>query len=451
MVVFNLKKFTQDSAQSLEFVTFWMNSIRLHAADAPALLIGTYLDELTTSQKKRRKKLGEINSELIKALAAYPQLVQNRKDRLSFFPISNKENFGLDKVKAQIGESSDKQEFIHRRINMNWLRCLDLITEEEHGSWVSLKKVGIFAAKLGIDGEAEISTMLKLFHELGVIIHFDSTDALQQVIVISPQWLIDQISLVIRDKELHAHNDAVMYEVGLEEDYNTLNEQAVASFDLLHYFWGGEKVQFFIDLMRHTLLLSEWKYGNKELEKSYLVPCLLDDGMGDTPIPKDNVIKCKFDFGNTFLPDGCFQRLLCLCVGYFHDFAFADGNTSPSEGQHDPVIHSSFAKIYLSSTDSALYLKRNKDHILLAIQGDVSAKKYLSVIRTMLRKINEDTMDSGLKWSVLLEEKPDVFIPELNARRRKLAPWFSSATKAEDDDKKEEERRRNIDLFLSDS
>ena len=58
------------------------------------------------------------------------------------------------------------------------------------------------AAECGVK-EAEIPKILSLFHELGLLIHLTKTQKLAKIVVTRPQWLIDMLTLVLRDGELH--------------------------------------------------------------------------------------------------------------------------------------------------------------------------------------------------------------------------------------------------------
>ena len=411
---------------------FWLNSIRLHASEAPVLLVGTYLDQISTTDVQ------EINAELQLPLQPFTQIVANKEDGLQFFPISNKEGKGIDSLRKQTVATSSEQAFVHQMIHMRWLRCLDLITEESNGPWIPIATVKEFAVELGITTDAELDSMLEMYHELGVIIHFNSTNALQEVVVINPQWLIDEISKIIRDKEIHGHDVRELAAAGLEDDYNELNANAIASFDLLLYFWGKDKQQFFIDLMRHTLLLSDWNYGYDRSDKAYLIPSLLEESEEVPTLNPEELHICKFDFAEGFLPDGCFQRLLCLGSGSFQQ----DGSDSAKK---PPLIYRSYAEWYLGPEGEAVYLKRGDDHILFAVQKDGGAAKHLAVIRTMLRKINEDTMDGGLKWSLQFMDPTGAYVSEEVAKKEKLSPWFAESNIAVDD----ATALLNLDKFLN--
>jgi GTPase SAR1 family protein len=87
--MFNMESLIGSDAQreqALEFLTFWINSIRLHASEAPFLLVGTRKD--TVSSPEQHKRIDEILSCDLQ-LDRICKLVSNVKEDLLFFPIDN--------------------------------------------------------------------------------------------------------------------------------------------------------------------------------------------------------------------------------------------------------------------------------------------------------------------------------------------------------------------------
>lgn len=97
--------------------------------------------------------------------------------------------------------------------------------------------------------------------------------------------------------------------------------QVFESIDILEYLWRNSKVEFLIDLMSRTLLISQWKFGDRE-ETMYLVPSLFLKE--NEKLEKDTTTfdgrTCRFDFSEFFLPIGVFQRLMCLCVSHRYSY-----------------------------------------------------------------------------------------------------------------------------------
>mmetsp|Transcript_935 Transcript_935/g.1170 ORF Transcript_935/g.1170 Transcript_935/m.1170 type:complete len:99 (-) Transcript_935:12-308(-) len=82
---------------------------------------------------------------------------------------------------------------------MKWVLLLDeiLLKKEETNFLTMLEAKEIGASeKVGIKNTAVLDDALKFFSNSGIIVHFDSTEALKNLIVIQPDWLIFSIGKV---------------------------------------------------------------------------------------------------------------------------------------------------------------------------------------------------------------------------------------------------------------
>ena len=420
LVVFNVATFLSDQDTAMEFLRFWMHSIRLHAKDAPIIIIGTHADAISEDRAAAESIEKVLNAELQK----FSQIRRNKQHGLTFFGLDNRTSAGISVIRAEIEAASQKQTFLHYKVSIRWLRCLDMLTADQEVAKVSLTQVREIAKEAGVTTSREVAEMLGLFHELGVIIHFTSTVALEKLIVTNPQWLIDELGKVIRDKTIHKVNVDEIKQAGLLSDLDALHSIGIASLDLLQFFWGREATDFFVDLMLRTLLMSDWPYVSQQ-DKSFLIPSLLPERRLDHTEP---CASCKLCFSEDFLPDGYFERLVCLSLGF--------------SGRHytanQPTIGKSFAKFCLAGEKDVVYLERVGAEILLENTQESLSVKDLSIIQSIMRKINSDVMGSGLKWRVLYRDKQtNKYVEEEQAKEMRLAPWFgetkpgAQATKAE--------------------
>mmetsp|Transcript_33588 Transcript_33588/g.41269 ORF Transcript_33588/g.41269 Transcript_33588/m.41269 type:complete len:212 (+) Transcript_33588:71-706(+) len=191
--------------------------------------------------------------------------------------------------------------------------------------------------------------MLNLFHELGTVIYFTATSALQRTVITDPQWLITKLSKVIRDERLHGFDENELERLGLLDELRNLFSNAIVSEDLLEYFWHDEHKEYLLDLMRRTMLLSDWDFEDQRNMKTrlFIIPSMLKQepyspGNLQTSTNQDTESTekvCVLDFGDSFLPSGVFERLVCLCVAI-------------SSSQNDaaaPFLWSSSAKVWFSA------------------------------------------------------------------------------------------------------
>ena len=206
----------------------------------------------------------------------------------------------------QLNSQLENDPAMKQEVSIRWMAFLDeLLSHKKSRSYLTLNgDVSNIANKLGLSKQ-EQEIALTLFHERGLIIHLTATETLRKIVIIKPQWVIDALGKVIRDSTIHV--DMPQYERdGLIEDAQLLFNKGIASRDLLGYLWNYDQTEFFIDLMKRTMLMSDYHQDN------FLIPSILKENkdMGDVDT------RCVIDFSATFLPHGVFQRLACLCVEY---------------------------------------------------------------------------------------------------------------------------------------
>ena len=406
LVVFDMTKALAQDEGAMEFLKFWLNSIRFHAEEAPILMVGTFGDKL--KDPKDVEKVETIIAPLVKKSR---QIVKNDKEEsgLSFFPINNKEKKGIPELRKMIEAVTVEQDFVELEVSIQWMRALDVVLEAKD-NYVSLTKMKAIGNKVGIKAATEVEEMLKLFHELGVILHFTATVNLAEVVTTKPQWLIDAVSRVIRDPKLHPFERKSFKEAGLLDDLNRLHNEGFASRDLLEHLWEKERVDFLIDLMRKLLLLSSWQF--EEEKDQFLIPSMIRD----SKTASNDGVTARFDF--EFLPIGVFERLVCLAVDYSSS---QDDSPKPSLGKESSLVF--FGK------DSSIGMTRKADVVEIAVQNKAEAPKILDIVMAMMRKLNEDVMNGAINTTITLEGEDGKFVELDSARKSKLQPWFEAEKK----------------------
>jgi len=437
LLVFDMRQFLghTESAmnESIYNLKFWLNSVRIHAPKAPIILVGTFSDEVSDFSALR-----EVNSVVERIVRGYEQVVPNEHESLLFFPIDNTCGEGKHDIAEAIELVTREQRFIHRKISLKWLRCLDLINEESK-PWLSLDVVKSLARSVDITSQSEVAEMLGLFNELGAVVYIPATGALRKIVTKDPQWLIDCLSKVIRDGKLHQFDMLEIEKAGLRADVDNLFERAVVSLDLLHFLWEKEEVDYLLDLMKRTLLLSDWSSGssgNGGAEKSFLVPSLLSNVKFESGkiSPMSGKYMFVFDFASQWLPIGVFERLICLAVAH-------SNNTSPSRA---PVLSNNVCTIWFGQ--EWIELTRDEEGISCVLDKPDIAATTLSMLNSMLTKIHHDVMNGRLAWEVKIKTSKG-FISWDEAKKRVLRPWFpveSTIIRS----KEGEIRSLNLDSFL---
>jgi len=416
LLVFDIREVLQTDTreEALDNMSFWLRSINLHAPSAPVMLVGTFSDTV-----QKREQMLFVDKAVEEAVLPFSQLARNETENLSFLPIDNKTSSGIVALRLMIERVTRNDEAVNDSVSMRWILLLDEILSKrnEDRNFLTLTDVKELGARVGVNQAEEIEAALRLYHERGMLIHLTSTEILKNIVTIVPQWLVASLSKVIRDDDVHSLDIQNYRAVGLEEDVERTFNEALASRDFLEYVWPKSQVDFFIELMRQTLLLSLW---NCSKEKYYLVPSLLKNIYQGPRITGACIV---FDFSNGFLPKGLFQRLLCLCIEYT-----SMRNSAAAKQMSKPEVYQNFCSMPFDR-DHMMYLEEDStlQLITVIVQDETQAARTLEIVLSMIRKINCDVMGSGLKWKTLLEDvETGNLVNLVSARESRLSPWFDT-------------------------
>jgi len=432
LLIFNMNELLLKTEESVDYLKFWLNSKKIHAPSAPLFLAGTFLDKLES-----KDDIATVNSILAKLVAEF-MFVRNESDGLYFFPLSNQDDTGVGLLRSEIEHVTRRQEYVNRAVSLQWMQCLDSMltrAKEMDVSWLKLQSVRKLGKEAGIKSLSEIDVMLELFHELGVLVHLTATANLKDIIVTNAQWLVDSISKVIRDGEIHRYSDKEEAEIenaGIMDDVNRLFKNALASRDLFDYFWDRDAVEFLLDLMRRTLLMGDWKFGNEK--DLYLIPSMLTDvdpnGWSNTQLDEKKLYQCWFEPSIGFLPIGVFERLICLAIAH-------SANTFDStENIKEPILRKNFNRVWFGPDCEVILESKHgsdsqADMIMMSLDNPERAQRVFTVIVSMLQKVTADFTVNSFDWNIFVDSDAESRerIPLRVARKRKTKPWFSEKKK----------------------
>mmetsp|Transcript_14495 Transcript_14495/g.16931 ORF Transcript_14495/g.16931 Transcript_14495/m.16931 type:complete len:909 (+) Transcript_14495:324-3050(+) len=413
LLVFDIRQLIgswETRRKALKSIKYWLSSKSLYAPGAPIVVVGTFKDAI----KDRDDYLESVNFMLQLILAHHPQYVKNKQDELVFFPVENRTQEGIKLLAQTIENVTRQQDFVKRNVSIRWLRCLDYILEENAESWTTYSRVKFLSKLVGIESSEEISQMLSFFHELGVLVHFTGTPELNNIVITNPQWLVSEICKVLRDSKLHRYYMLSLVPQTLSSDVEALFSHGLASRDLLSKLWEEDKVDFMLDMLRQVLLLSDWKFTGKDT--LYLIPSLL--GYRETrtyirPLLPLEGFRGVFDFSESFLPIGVFERLVCLCVMY------SGRNTESVQ----PSLRSGVCIISFGY-ECKIHMYERKEKIHFIITNSVTPLDHLQIILAMMRKLKTEAVSPP--WSLELDVNGE-FISHEKVKRSRLFPWCRSS------------------------
>ena len=395
------------SDRYVDYLRFWLNSVRMYADRAPLLLVGTFLDALDA-----KRDLTLVQSRL-EALVKIKSCVGNKRAGLTFFPVDNKNRLGISELREHIDVAVKGQDHVRQPVSILWMKCLDKLMEMKDQSWVRFKTVKELARECRIRSSNEIKRMLRFFHQLGVLLYFTSTELLRDIVILDPQWMIDSISKAIRQPRTHEVDHALVAKVGLTKDMETLHRDGLASRDLLEFLWTKQQAEILLDLCRSLLLMSNWSF-HRASDRTYLVPSMVQKRMPEEPF---QARFCEFDFSPSYLPIGVFERLVCMAV-----------NSLGTSQSSSPDLKKNYVRLATAGPDPAnLILRRKKQVITMYVTREGAAKECFHAVAAMLKKLKDEILGAKLQWEVyFVNGETGVRSPIREAKRLKLRPWFEN-------------------------
>jgi GTPase SAR1 family protein len=410
MVVFDMKKLSneQTKASALEFVEFWLNSVKLHSPDAPIIIVGTRGDEI--SSPEQHDAINRVLRDKIK-MASFKVMPNDDGGRgLYFFPVDNCKTSPtrLAHLRSVVQKAALELPSIHQKVPLAWLKILDDLVMSKK-QYESLDNVVELAAEYGVSAN-QTKEMLRVLHELGVLVHQRATERLFQTVVLEPQWLLNKLAAVIND-ERHSqatHFDEKLRRLKLGDVFAEYRKSGVATRELLEFLWDNNQVDYLVDFMKETMLLCDFK---KKGQKMFLVTSLMVQDREDEPLDIDEFnggLSCVLDFSNFFLPKGVFQRLVSTCASF--------GFQEPELSRHIAVVH--------LKEDPVALIEEKKQIRIRLLPNSEGGSKSLQLLISMFREQCEQLM-KNLPWKLLLQlpENDQVYVDYqeiLDARKAAL-------------------------------
>ncbi|GBG35279.1 Ras-related protein Rab-27A, partial [Hondaea fermentalgiana] len=172
MVVFDMQELLDEQDQAVKYLSFWLNSIKLHASNAPIILVGTHYDQASNDENV-------VEEILVKNLSVdeNENIVPNSAENLSFFPIDNmsREPGHASELRAAVEFSASSLDAVSQKISLRWLKVLDDLLKLDC-DYVPFDTVQELATKYHAGDQTD--ELLSFFHELGMLVHLRATDTL---------------------------------------------------------------------------------------------------------------------------------------------------------------------------------------------------------------------------------------------------------------------------------
>ena len=437
-LVFDMREVLKNEDDAVEYLQFWLKSIALHAPSAPIVLVGTYRDVVGDS---KWKPIDTVLRDRVNVVAEYTeQLIPNGDNDLTFFPVDNRNDNGLTDVQEAILVALTDKPFMQYPVPLSWISCLDelLHTETSTTGFLHLQEVEKIARKHRVKETSEVRLMLSFFHEIGSLFYFYRSKNLRDIVIVDTQWLVDALTCLIFDNDIHT-SSIFSLPKSLRADEEMFMNTGVLSERLRKEKWKNgayppDIQQKLLSLMEDMLLLCKWPW--HERQGAVLVPSILLSERSLKTLAEKQAVEdvrklkgpsCEIDFGSSFLPDGLFQRLVCLCATFSEIFS--------DESQDPPTVRGRAALIdFGEAVTFGMQYVVAENKIVLAVAEEESrpgaAPKLVKHLNSMLEALKDDFMGRNLVWQLNLNSsaRPELFVAYerlLDARKvQKQKPAF---------------------------
>ena len=408
LLCFDMSKIILD--KQLSYLRFWLKSIEVHASGAPVLLVGTHKDAV--SSPADHQLINELLQDSLK-LHENDQIRPCEDPKLYFFPLDN--TMGntdpiVEALRRAIEQAARKDEkgYIDEELPLNFLETLDALKGPPYRH---LEEVVKIALENGIENRQSVIMMLYTFHELGVLLHFVAEEScyeayrlldaelpgpsaattavgfaqpaslVEDFVVLDPQWLLNNLTLIIRDRELHPDGLDLDAESELfRSDWKEFLDKAIISELVLRTLWrtlDEQEQNFLTDLMQNIGLACRWPW---EVNKDcYLIPSLLREGSLDESRIQSCATHFILDFSKFCLPASFFPDLLCRAVASSLEYAaggaleeIAKWAQEHGREEEAPTVTRSHACVSFASTSIHLAVDSPRNRIMIGIDEKTS-------------------------------------------------------------------------------
>ena len=204
-------------------------------------------------------------------------------------------------------------------IPIKWLKFekeLQAMSKEGH-KWISLETAtSIASERCNVVDTEEFKTLLNFLHDKRILIHFDDTPELNELVVLDPQWLVDVFKKVITVKPYNRQSKK------FTELWRKLENKGILDEKLLEQVWGPlfddrATCDSLLQIMGKFNLLCPWPSSDSPCGKQYLVPSMLrthppEDIMNLVEVASRRIPPLFLKFESGQVPPGLFPRLVLL-------------------------------------------------------------------------------------------------------------------------------------------
>ena len=332
---------------NFDYLDFWMSSLASLVSDWPlaslkkfpaVFLVCTHADQPYCDRNPfelAHEIFGDLKSKPYGAHLFDVFCVDNTKSG------TESECKEIMRLRAKVRVVSKELPHVIEPIPIKWLKyekALRALKESDH-KFISRERAKEIAAKFCNINDHEVQTVLTFLHDLRVLIHFDDSPELNELVFLDIQWLIDVFKNVVTVRAYPVERDfAPLWE--------KLEKKGILEENLLKHVWNSlvpqkKTHESLIAIMEKFSLMCPWPSSDDLCNKHYLVPSMLrtlppkqiSSLVDSAQLPS---LFLKFDTGR--VPPGLFPRLV---------LEFFQWCRKEFSGVDLPKTYNNFARFYI--------------------------------------------------------------------------------------------------------
>ena len=347
-----------------DYLDFWVSSVASLASQGktdqvssesevlpdklPAIfLVCTHADELRKSQRCPKT----LTNELYGSLRNKPY----RRHLRGMFVVDNtksgseSECLGVKHLREKLQTVAKQLPQMKEPIPIRWLNYeRNLQAKRKLKEWIDIHEAKRIASEeCNVVDDEEFRAVLNFLHDKRILIHFSDTPALDKLVVLNPQWLVDVFKMVITIPPYESEENE------FEELWCKLQTEGILEEELLHHVWeklsfDKETTEHLLEIMEKFSLLCSWPPSEASGGKQYLMPSMLttyppEDIMRLVEAASAQIPPLFVQFESGVVPPGLFPRLVLLFLQWGKE-----NRLNPAK----PLLYHNFARCFISEDTS---------------------------------------------------------------------------------------------------
>ena len=338
---------------NMDYLDFWMSSITSLACENKGRPIGSNSEVLPEKlppvflvcTHADKPYDGGDPSTLARELFGSLQTKPYSKHLHDVFVVDNTKS-GLEsecpevvRLRNEVLDIAKELPQMKEAIPIKWLKFekeLRAMRNEGH-KWISFDTAtNIASEKCNVVDSKEFKTLLNFLHDKRIMIHFDDTPELNELLVLDPQWLIDVFKKVITVKPYDRKGKK------FTELWRKLENKGILDEKLLEQVWGPlfddrATCEGLLQIMGKFSLLCSWPSSDSLCGKQYLVPAMLrthppEDIMKLVEVASKTIPPLFLKFESGQVPPGLFPRLVLLFLQWGEEIFLSPERTKLFHG-----------------------------------------------------------------------------------------------------------------------